>query len=47
MIVHNGHIIGRGHNLRVQKGSAILHGEMNAFKNAGRQPALWNENIGV
>ena len=29
----------RGHNRRVQKGSAILHGEMDAFENAGRQPA--------
>jgi cytosine deaminase len=39
MIVHNGRILGRGHNRRVQKGSAILHGEMDAFENAGRQPA--------
>ncbi|SDS24445.1 cytosine deaminase [Halopseudomonas xinjiangensis] len=39
VIVHRGRIIGRGHNLRVQKGSAILHGEMSAFENAGRQPA--------
>lgn len=39
VIVHNGHIIGRGHNRRVQQGSAILHGEMDAFENAGRQPA--------
>ena len=34
-----GRIIGRGHNRRVQKGSAILHGEMDALENAGRQPA--------
>jgi cytosine deaminase len=34
-----GRIIGRGHNRRVQKGSAILHGEMDAIENAGRQPA--------
>jgi cytosine/creatinine deaminase len=34
-----GKIIGRGHNRRVQKGSAILHGEMDAIENAGRQPA--------
>jgi len=40
VIVHNGRIIGRGHNRRVQKGSAILHGEMDAFENAGRQPAM-------
>jgi cytosine deaminase len=39
VIVHRGHIIGRGHNRRVQQGSAILHGEMDAFENAGRQPA--------
>ena len=37
--VYNGKIIGRGHNRRVQKGSVILHGEMDAFENAGRQPA--------
>jgi creatinine deaminase len=39
VIVHNGQIIGRGHNRRVQQASAILHGEMDAFNNAGRQPA--------
>lgn len=39
VIVHDGRIIGRGHNRRVQNGSAILHGEMDAFENAGRQPA--------
>jgi creatinine deaminase len=39
VIVHNGEIIGRGHNRRVQRGSAVLHGEMDAFENAGRQPA--------
>jgi len=39
VIVHNGEIIGRGHNRRVQQGSAILHAEMDAFENAGRQPA--------
>lgn len=39
VIVHKGKIIGRGHNQRVQKGSVILHGEMDAFENAGRQPA--------
>ncbi len=39
VIVHEGKIIGRGHNRRVQKGSAILHGEMDALENAGRQPA--------
>lgn len=39
VIVHNGRIIGRGHNRRVQQGSAIRHGEMDAFENAGRQSA--------
>ncbi len=39
VIVSQGKIIGRGHNRRVQKGSAVLHGEMDALENAGRQPA--------
>ena len=39
VLVHGGRIIGRGHNRRVQKGSAILHGEMDALENAGRQSA--------
>lgn len=39
VIVHKGKIIGRGHNRRVQQGSVILHGEMDALENAGRQPA--------
>lgn len=39
IIVHRGRIIGRGHNRRVQRGSAILHAEMDALENAGRQPA--------
>ena len=39
VIVHNGKIIGRGHNKRVQIGSPTLHGEMDALENAGRQPA--------
>ena len=37
VLVHDGKIIGRGHNRRVQKGSAILHGEMDAIENAGRR----------
>jgi cytosine deaminase len=40
VLVHQGKIIGRGHNRRVQRGSAILHGEMDALENAGRLPAL-------
>jgi len=39
VIVYGGKIIGRGHNRRVQKGSAILHAEMDALENAKRQPA--------
>jgi cytosine/creatinine deaminase len=39
VLVHQGKIIGRGHNRRVQRGSAILHGEMDALENAGRLPA--------
>src|ERR1700760_4527276 len=39
VIVHRDKILGRGHNRRVQKGSSILHGEMDALENAGRQPA--------
>jgi creatinine deaminase len=39
VLVHRGRIIGRGHNRRVQRGSAVLHGEMDALENAGRQPA--------
>ncbi|HEV8381011.1 MAG TPA: nucleoside deaminase [Gemmatimonadales bacterium] len=39
VIVSRGTIIGRGHNRRVQQGSAVLHGEMDALENAGRQPA--------
>ena len=39
VLVHHGKVIGRGHNRRVQKGSAVLHGEMDALENAGRQPA--------
>ncbi|MCZ7533912.1 MAG: nucleoside deaminase [Acidimicrobiia bacterium] len=39
VLVVDGDIIGRGHNRRIQKGSAILHGETDALENAGRQPA--------
>jgi len=39
VIVWQGRIIGRGHNRRVQEGSAVLHGEMDALENAGRRPA--------
>lgn len=39
VLVHEGEIIGRGHNRRVQNGSVVLHGEMDALENAGRLPA--------
>lgn len=39
VIVHDGKILGRGHNRRVQRGSVVLHGEMDALENAGRQDA--------
>jgi len=39
VLVHEGQIIGRGHNRRVQRSSAILHGEMDALENAGRLSA--------
>jgi cytosine deaminase len=46
VLVHNGQIIGRGHNRRVQQGSAILHGEMDALENAGRLPAqVYRESV--
>src|SRR5262245_368697 len=46
VLVHDGKIIGRGHNRRVQKGSAVLHGEMDALENTGRQPArVYRESI--
>lgn len=39
VLVHNGTVLGAGHNRRVQAGSAILHAEMDALERAGRQPA--------
>ena len=39
VLVHRGNVIGGGHNRRVQQNSAVLHGEMDALENAGRQPA--------
>jgi len=39
VLVHQGEILGRGHNRRVQQGSTVLHGEMDALENAGRQSA--------
>ena len=46
VLVHRGKIIGRGHNRRVQQGSAILHAEMDALERAGRQPApVYRESV--
>lgn len=46
VLVHEGSIIGRGHNRRVQRGSAVLHGEMDALENAGRLPAaVYRESV--
>ena len=39
VLVHDGRIIGRGHNRRVQQGSPTLHGEMDALERAGRRRA--------
>lgn len=41
VLVHAGTIVGRGHNRRVQQGSVILHGEMDALENAGRRSAAF------
>src|SRR6266404_6121738 len=47
-LVHRGQILGRGHNRRVQHGSAVLHGEMDALERAGRQPAsVYRESLMV
>ncbi len=46
VLVHKGKILGRGHNRRVQRGSAILHGEMDALENAGRLAAsVYTESV--
>ena len=39
VLVHDGRILGRGHNRRVQQGSVVLHGEMDALERAGRRTA--------
>jgi cytosine/creatinine deaminase len=45
VLVYKGQIIGRGHNRRVQKESAILHAEMDALENAGRlSPAIYRNS---
>jgi len=39
LVSKDGKLLGRGHNMRVQKGSAIHHGETSALENSGRLPA--------
>ncbi|GGX96523.1 tRNA-specific adenosine deaminase [Litchfieldella qijiaojingensis] len=46
VLVHRGRIIGRGHNQRQQRGSVVLHAEMDALENAGRQrAAVYRESV--
>ena len=46
VLVYRGAVLGRGHNRRVQQGSAVLHGEMDALERAGRQPAsVYRESV--
>jgi len=46
VLIHRGTIIGRGHNRRIQQGSAVLHGEMDALERAGRQRAsVYRESV--
>jgi cytosine deaminase len=46
VLVHQGRILGRGHNRRVQQGSVVLHGEMDALERAGRHPGrVYRESV--
>lgn len=46
VLVIGGEVVGRGHNRRVQKGSAILHAEMDCLENAGRlTPAQYRQAV--
>lgn len=46
VLVHRGTVIGHGHNRRVQKGSPVLHAEMDALENAGRRSAsVYRESV--
>ena len=45
VLVRQGQIVGAGHNRRVQRGSAILHGEMDALETTGRQPGSWYKDV--
>jgi len=44
VIVYENQILGSGHNKRIQQSSVVLHGEMDALENAGRQPASVYKN---
>jgi creatinine deaminase len=46
VLVHQGRILGRGRNRRVQRGSPVLHGEMDALERAGRQsPSVYRASV--
>lgn len=45
VLVKDGQIVGVGHNRRVQKTSAILHGEMDALEATGRRPGAWYKDV--
>jgi cytosine deaminase len=46
VLVHRDKILGRGHNRRIQRGSAILHGEMDAIERAGRlRASVYKESV--
>ncbi|MES1923764.1 nucleoside deaminase [Salinisphaera sp. T31B1] len=45
VLVRDGDIVGAGHNRRVQRDSAILHGEMDAFESTGRRPGAWYKDV--
>lgn len=46
VLVVGGRVVGRGHNRRVQRGSAILHAEMDCLENAGRlKPADYRQSV--
>jgi cytosine/creatinine deaminase len=47
ILVKNNEIVGRGHNRRVQKGSAILHAEMDALESVGCQPPSFYEDVTI
>jgi cytosine/creatinine deaminase len=44
VLVHQNQIVGTGHNQRVQRGSVVFHGEMDALENAGRRSATFYRN---